>query len=212
MPNFDSNGADRTDGRVERGRQTRARIIDAVLELAEEGEAAPTVAKIAARVGISARLVHHHFGSIEDIIDKAIDHRLQELIRRQPRLPTHGPVQHRIAALVAARADALEWITPLRLTTVRLEQQSAKLRRCRDTALAIAGTQLETVFETELSAQPEERRRLLLAALGTATSWEAWHHLRFANTPEQAQQIMALTVESLLAMGGRERPVGEEHV
>ncbi|MFF4102717.1 TetR/AcrR family transcriptional regulator [Streptomyces sp. NPDC001903] len=197
----DHTAADHRDGRVERGRQTRARIINAVLELGEEGETAPTVAKIAARAGTSARLVHHHFGNVEEIIDQAIDHRLHELVARQPVLPVSGPLGPRITALVAARADALEWITPLRLTTVRLEQQSDKLRRCRDTALGVARAQLEAVFAAEFAAQPEGRRALLLAALETTTSWEAWHHLRFTRTPEEARQVMALMIEALLATG-----------
>ncbi|MFD7079999.1 TetR/AcrR family transcriptional regulator [Streptomyces sp. NPDC059918] len=197
----DRTAAEHRDGRVERGRQTRARIINAVLELGEEGETAPTVAKIAARAGTSARLVHHHFGNLEEIIDQAIDHRLHELVARQPELPVSGPLQPRITALLAARADALEWITPLRLSTVRLEQKSDKLRRCRDTALAVARAQLEAVFAAELAAQPTVRRGLLLAALEAATSWEAWHHLRFTRTPDEARQVMALMVEALFATG-----------
>ncbi|MFE2274150.1 TetR/AcrR family transcriptional regulator [Streptomyces lavendulae] len=182
-------------------RKTRARIINAVLELGEEGETSPTVAKIAARAGTSARLVHHHFGSIEEITDQAIDHRLHELVARRPELPVSGPLRLRITALVAARADALEWITPLRLTTVRLEQQSDKLRRCRDTALGVARAQLEAVFAAEFAAQPEGRRALLLAGLETTKSWEAWHHLRFTRNPDEARQVMALMIEALLATG-----------
>ncbi|MFF3013810.1 TetR/AcrR family transcriptional regulator [Streptomyces sp. NPDC057939] len=197
----DPTATDHRDGRVERGRQTRARIINAVFELGEEGETAPTVARIAARAGTSARLVHHHFGSVEEIIDQAIDQRLHELIARQPELPVSGPLRPRVTALVAARADALEWITPLRLTTVRLEQHSERLRQCRDTALGVARAQLEAVFAAELAAQPEDRRALLLAALETSTSWEAWHHLRFTRTPEEARQVMVLMVEALLATG-----------
>ncbi|GAA3254444.1 TetR/AcrR family transcriptional regulator [Streptomyces lavendulae] len=182
-------------------RKTRARIINAVLELGEEGETSPTVAKIAARAGTSARLVHHYFGSIEEITDQAIDHRLNELVARRPELPVSGPLRLRISALVAARADALEWITPLRLTTVRLEQQSDKLRRCRDTALGVARAQLEAVFAAEFAAQPEGRRALLLAGLETTTSWEAWHHLRFTRNPDEARQVMTLMIEALLATG-----------
>ncbi|MEU8500159.1 hypothetical protein AB0C86_26075 [Streptomyces lavendulae] len=97
--------------------------------------------------------------------------------------------------------DALEWITPLRLTTVRPEQQSDKLRRCRDTALGVARSQLEAVFAEEFAAQPEGRRALLLAGLETPTSWEARHHLRFTRNPEEARQVMALMSEALLATG-----------
>ncbi|MFG2794814.1 TetR/AcrR family transcriptional regulator [Streptomyces sp. NPDC048419] len=198
MSNLSSAEALPADGRLARGRQTRVRIISAVLELAEEGETVPTIAKIAAHAGISPRLVHHHFEGIDEIVDRAIEQRLRDIVERQRDLPTGGPQPVRVAALVAARAETLEWITPLRLTILRLEEHSVKLRQSRTDALAIARKQLEACFEAELSTLPPGRRSALLEALDTATSWEAWHHLRFTLEPHRAQSIMIMVVEALL--------------
>ena len=54
---------------------TRAEILDAALEaFAETGFEAMSVRELTRRIGVSHNLVHHHFGSKEDLWRAALDH------------------------------------------------------------------------------------------------------------------------------------------
>ena len=62
-------------------RTAKARLRDAVVELvAEEGTATLSVRKVAYRAGLSAGLVAHHFGSMQQLREAA-DHHVASLIR-----------------------------------------------------------------------------------------------------------------------------------
>ncbi|WP_194923296.1 TetR/AcrR family transcriptional regulator [Catenulispora pinisilvae] len=57
---------------VERGQETRARLIAAAGRLiVEEGWGAVTTRKLAARAGVRPGLVHYHFGSVTDLLIEA---------------------------------------------------------------------------------------------------------------------------------------------
>ena len=54
-----------TDGRVLRGARTRSGIVQALLDLLNDGVLAPTAAQIADRAGVSVRSVFQHFADME---------------------------------------------------------------------------------------------------------------------------------------------------
>ncbi|WP_194905947.1 TetR/AcrR family transcriptional regulator [Catenulispora rubra] len=57
---------------VERGQETRARLLAAAGQLiVEEGWGAVTTRKIAARADVRAGLVHYHFGTVTDLLIEA---------------------------------------------------------------------------------------------------------------------------------------------
>jgi AcrR family transcriptional regulator len=192
-----------TDGRRVRGRQTAERIVDALITLIESGDTAPSTARIAERAGISARLVYHHFQDLEELMSVAVDWRVAQINARCPALPASGPLRTRIEAVVAQRADVLEWVTPLRLAAMRMEPYSARLREGRDSMLARARGQLAMVFARELDALPAADRTTVLAALDAATSWGAWYHLRLSLEAEQARAVVSTSLHALLSQAGR---------
>lgn len=79
---------------------TRSEILDAALEaFADTGFEAMSVRKLTRRLGVSHNLVHHHFGSKEDLWRAAIDHgiaatteELAELLGRSIGSPRSGEV------------------------------------------------------------------------------------------------------------------------
>ena len=189
---------ERADGRLERGRQTQEKIVDAILALIEAGDPAPTNARIAARAGISTRLVYHHFEDLEDLLGVAVERRVQQVTAHHPELPATGALATRIAAVVAQRADVLEWVTPVRLAAMRMEPYSERLRAGRDAMFAKAREQLATVFAHEIDALPLEHRDVLVAALDVTTSWAAWHHLRLTLDANQAAAVVAAALTALV--------------
>src|ERR1041384_7993999 len=97
-----------------RSERARAAVVDALLELFEQGDLRPTAERIAERAGVSLRLVFHHFTDLEALFAAAADRHLE---RVQPTLRTvaaEGPLEMRIQEFVAERARLYEKIAPVR--------------------------------------------------------------------------------------------------
>ncbi|MFD7612208.1 TetR/AcrR family transcriptional regulator [Streptomyces sp. NPDC059828] len=192
------------DGRTERGRQTREKIADAMLALLDEGHTQFPADRVAERAGVSRRLVFHHFADMAQLQDTAIGRRLDQLAAQIKPLPTEGSRAERVAALVEQRARILEWITPARLTMMRMEQLSERVDEVTRQMTEFARRRLTEVFATELDALPEERREDVVNGLDAVTAWGAWHHWRSAGLePDAARRVMETTVHALLAAADR---------
>lgn len=86
------------------GDETRGAILDAALKaFAEAGFAAMSVRELTRRLGVSHNLVHHHFGSKQDLWRAALDHgvgstasELTELLSRSVGSPRSQQVLHQV--------------------------------------------------------------------------------------------------------------------
>ncbi|MFE3324578.1 TetR/AcrR family transcriptional regulator [Streptomyces sp. NPDC059176] len=192
------------DGRTERGRQTREKIADAMLSLLDEGETRFPADRVAERAGVSRRLVFHHFVDMSQLADTAIARRLDQLAAQIRPLEADGPRPERVAALVEQRSRILEWITPARLTMMRIDQPSERVEEATRHVLAFARRRLEEVFAQELARLPDTCRTDVLNALDAATTWGAWYHWRSSGLDvEAAGRAMAAGVHALLAATDR---------
>ncbi|MER6301799.1 TetR/AcrR family transcriptional regulator [Kitasatospora sp. NPDC001539] len=196
-----------TDGRTERGRQTREKIADAMLSLIDQNQAHFPADKVAERAGVSRRLVFHHFADMAQLAEVAVNRRLEQLATQIGPLPTEGPRELRVAALTAQRARILEGVTPARLAVMRLENPSPRIQEAVQQMLDFARLRLTQVFAAELDVLPESARTDLLHGLDAVTTWSAWYHWRSSGlSTDQARRTMAATVHALLAGAG----AGEE--
>lgn len=194
-------GGPARDGRTERGRATRERIADALLSLLDDGETQFPADRVAERAGVSRRLVFHHFADMGQLRDIAIARRLDQLAARIVPLPAEGPRGERVAALVEQRARILEWITPARLTVLRLEDPSERVEFATRQVFDFARRRLAEVFAEELDRLPGDRRADLLNGLDAVTTWGAWYHWRSSGLdPAAARRTMETTVHALLAV------------
>ncbi|WP_338676991.1 TetR/AcrR family transcriptional regulator [Streptomyces sp. SCSIO 30461] len=195
------------DGRTERGRQTREKIADAMLALLDEGHTTFPADRVAERAGVSRRLVFHHFADMAQLQDTAIGRRMDQLAARIRPLPTEGPRGERVAALVEQRARVLEWITPARLTMMRMEQVSERVHEVTRQMTEFARRRLTEVFAQELDTLSDDRRADVVDGLDAVTSWGAWHHWRSVGLePDAARRVMETTVRALLAETDRSDP------
>jgi AcrR family transcriptional regulator len=186
--------------RTARAERSRAAIADAALELVRDGDPRPTAARVAERAGISERLIYHHFSDLEELFHVVAERQLAQVRARTPELPSDGPLEARIRAIVDARADVNEWITPVRRASVAREPSSSALRANRARAGDGARQQVARVFATELAARPTADAAELLAALDLALSWPAWDALRARGaTVDLARRTVERTVRALLA-------------
>jgi TetR/AcrR family transcriptional regulator of autoinduction and epiphytic fitness len=186
--------------RSARAERSRAAIADAALELLRDGQLRPTASQVAERAGISERLIYHHFTDLEELFQVVATRQVAALQERQPPVLVRGPLDARVNAIVDARADVNEWITPVRRASGLREPFSETLAANR--ALLNAGNrrQVGDVFATELAGRPAADGDELLAALDLALSWPAWDSLRAqGSSVEQARRVVERTVRALLA-------------
>jgi AcrR family transcriptional regulator len=78
---------EREDGRITRGRSTRAQLLEAAAGvLQERGFAATSMRVVAERAEVQLSLVHYHFGSKRGLLVAVLDHLTEQLIERQQAL------------------------------------------------------------------------------------------------------------------------------
>jgi AcrR family transcriptional regulator len=171
--------AEKIDGRVARSQRTFAAVVEAFLELLEEGDLRPTAARVADRAGVSRRSVYVHFRDLDSLFAAAAERHYE--LRLGPLLaagPLPAPLPDRIAAFADMKAARLERVSPVRRAAALQEPFSPavaeQLRLARDRAAA----EVEEVFAPELDALPCDQRGRVAAALTVAAAWATWDGLR----------------------------------
>jgi TetR/AcrR family transcriptional regulator, regulator of autoinduction and epiphytic fitness len=190
---------ERVDGRVERGRRTRAAIVTAFLDLITEGDPRPSARAIAARAGVSVRSIFQHFADLESLREDVVRIQTERVRPLFLDLDRHGDLDQRIAALADQRCALYEFIAPLRRSMTYVERGPAIELRMAEMADALRH-QVAMQFPTELEALAPERRGAALAALDALTSYEAWDQLRHSQglSPDDARHTVADAVAALV--------------
>lgn len=188
------------DGRAARGHRARAAVAAAMLDLLNDGVIKPTAAQIAARAGVSLRLVFHHFGDMEAILADAADlqfERLRPLLRS---VSSSLALDRRIAEFVRIHAELHETVSPVRRASIRLEPFSPVIAERLGGARALLRKESEIVFRNELRALEPAQRRDALAALEAISSWETWEVMRMQQglSPAQARKAIAHAIAAVL--------------
>jgi TetR/AcrR family transcriptional regulator of autoinduction and epiphytic fitness len=167
-----------TDGRLARSARARTAVVDALLDLVQEGDLRPTAPRIAERAGVSLRLVFHHFRDLERLFAVAAERQFARVRLLARPIPPTGPLARRVDAFVRQRVRLLERITPVRRAALLMEPHSPALAARLAEARGVARAQVERVFAAELTARPAAAHRDLAAALGAVSSWSTWQALR----------------------------------
>jgi TetR/AcrR family transcriptional regulator, regulator of autoinduction and epiphytic fitness len=183
-----------------RGERTRRRVADALVALLEEGDPAPTAKAVAARAGVSVRLVFHHFEDMESLYRSVLALQASEYWDSVNAVPADRSVDDRIDQTVQQRAKLFDAIGAVRRAGVTLAARQP------DIAEQLAATDgqlrgwLEETFAPELRSAGRERKELL-SALDTSASWEAWDRMRRTEhlSAAASRRVMARTLRSLLS-------------
>ncbi len=190
------------DGRRRRRERNRQAVVDALLDLYQEGSLRPSTAEVAERAGLSPRSLFRYFDDVDDLTRAALEGQLE---RAAPLVPVavapSAPLEVRVAALVEQRFRLFDAVAPA-ATVSRLRSPfqpvlAAELRRNR----AFLRDQVRVLFEPELSTLEPERATEALAACDVATSFEA-HQLLLHDQglpPERARRVMARSLWAVLA-------------
>jgi TetR/AcrR family transcriptional regulator, regulator of autoinduction and epiphytic fitness len=189
-----------TDGRARRAERTRARIVEAVLELLDGGELRPGADAIAARAGVSTRTVFTHFPD-RQILLAAVAVRQEARVRAllEP-VPLDATLAERLDAFVAGRTKVLEAVSGVRRAALLMEPFAPEVAERLAQARAAGRAQVSAVFAAELEATPAGERDELRSALAAASAWPAWEALRRHEglAPAAARGAMRRTLAGLL--------------
>lgn len=189
------------DGRNERSRRTRTAVIDAVLELNQEGELSPSAKRVAERAGISARTMYLHFADMESLFVEAGDRFLNRLAGIGEPVPPNAPLATRLDLFCARRVQVLEALLPV-FRASRLRQPfSRALQSNRDRYVTASDLEVDAVFARELDPLPGKDAAAVRAGIHLATCAAGWDVLRDDRRLDiaQATAVMHRTLKGLLS-------------
>ncbi|MBS2031786.1 MAG: TetR family transcriptional regulator [Deltaproteobacteria bacterium] len=195
------------DGRRARSLRTRRAIVDALLDLVEDGELEPTAAQIAARAGIAVRSIGQHFASREQLFLAAVEAHTKRVAPTPISVPPTMPLRERIAIFAEVRGRELEATAPIRRASAFLDsaprpaRAASAIGRATDAAWARRRGELAHVFARELKAADD--RKALLDALDLLAHGRTWDTLRHALrlSPAEATAMLRRALATLLAHG-----------
>ena len=168
-------------------------MIDAALELIEEGNFAPTAKQISARAGVGIRSFFRQFEDMDQFFAAVDEHTVgsfwESFLHEGDR---EGTLTERLDSIVATYAKAFEEHRSLLLATKSLRWSSRVLKENYERYQQISRANKER-WLPEMSQLPLDERELADAYL----SFEMWHRLRdiqgLSCSAAQAVVLKALT-------------------
>jgi TetR/AcrR family transcriptional regulator, regulator of autoinduction and epiphytic fitness len=171
-----------------------------MIALLEDGDTSPTARRIAARAGVSLRVVFHHFDDVESLLQAAVAVQVERRWSRVEPIRQTLKLHDRIHQLVRVRAELYESVAKVRRVALALELSSPVIAQELQRSREVLRDQLRQTFAREIASSSPARRRRLLDALEAATSFEAWDGMRRAgHTASQCRRAVGTLLCSLLA-------------
>ena len=162
------------DGRRLRSERSRKAMIDAALELIEEGNFAPTAKQISECAGVGIRSFFRQFEDMDQFFAAVDEHTVgsfcESFLHEGDR---EGVLTERLDSIVATYAKAFEKHRSLLLATKSLRWSSRVLKENYERYQQISRANKER-WLPEISQLPSAERELADAYL----SFEMWHRLR----------------------------------
>jgi AcrR family transcriptional regulator len=187
------------DGRRARGERTRLRVIEALLDLVDEGTIRPTAQEVASRAGVALRTVYHHFEDVEALRRLALDLQMRRHAEILQPIDTSLELGVRIRTIANQCRRLFEVLTPIRRATMFDEHSSPEL------AEGIAFCTRTRRDHVIASFAPELRRAgadeyVLTDAVDLVTAWPTWEYLRASvgRSPAATMRAMVASLEALL--------------
>ena len=192
------------DGRASRAARTRIAVVDALLALNEKGNLRPTAREIAAEAGVSLRSIYVHFDDVESLLVAAAVRHGEYLISLARRVPTEGPIGHRVAALVANRRTIYEAGSGVRRAALVQEPFSPALQRALEAGRKAGRAEIDHVFAAEITAAGASggRLRQALALTLGSTSWDVMRRYQKLTADEAEDQLRTMALALLEGWDG----------
>lgn len=188
-------GTKRADGRRERSKSSRARIVAAMLDLVERGDVQPSAARVADEAGVGLRTVFRHFDDMDSLYRE-----MSETIAARVMPIVTAPYEEsdwraNIRDLVSRRTRVFESILPYRISANIKRYQSGFLM---DEYARI--TRLERDLITRLLPAEVKIDEIGVEALCVALSFQSWRVMRHDQglPAARAAAVLERLVEDIL--------------
>jgi AcrR family transcriptional regulator len=182
------------DGRRQRSEDSRRRIVQALLELVQEGVLEPSAETVAERAQVGLRSVFRHFKDMESLRQE-VSNIIESRIAAVAVAPLAGDTwQERLDQLIERRADVFEQVMPYR--------RSGNVQRHRSTVVEDNNARLNQILRAILAnILPDSLSRTEVEALDLVMCIDSWIRLRHDQklTPDEAKAVMRLVVARLIA-------------
>lgn len=173
VKDFAADEAREADGRRERSRSSRARIVAAMLDLVGSGDPSPSAARVAELAGVGLRSVFRHFEDMDALYREMCDVIEAKVVPIILEVPIGEGWKERMLYTAGKRARVFETILPYRI--------SASLKRFQSEYLMQDHKRLRRLESTTIDAQlpPSVRADKLGAkSIDVILSFQTWCHLR----------------------------------
>ena len=183
------------DGRRERSDASRRKIVEAMLELAREGEPAPSADAVAERAGVGRRTVFRLFKDMESLY-REMHATMIARIEHIRAMEIEGETwRERFACLVDRRVRLFEEIMPIEAAANVHRHQSEFLRNAHAANSSMLRDIMLFVLPKAAKADAD-----LVEALDAAMSIETWRRLRWQQglSAKAARRVMERTANGLL--------------
>lgn len=169
----DSATPNTADGRLERSRSTRQKIVDAMLELVRERNALPGPEDVADRAGVGRRTVFRHFEDMDSLYEE-VGGKVRRLVlpmAAEPFRSVHW--RDRLHEMIDRRARIFEAIMPYRLVSMLLQRQSAFVN-----ARLMESYRMETDALRAILPEAVIADTMVFHALDLMLGFPSWRRLR----------------------------------
>ncbi len=186
----------RADGRRERSRSSRAKIIAALFDLVQRGDVSPSAARVADCAGVGLRTVFRHFDDMDSLY-REISERIEErVLPNMRRAFASADWRDQLRELTARRADYFEIILPFRISANLKRYQSPFLMADYVRLLKMERMEIESILPPAVLADG-----IGVESLNVALSFQSWRLLRHDQSlpPETAQRVLARMVDNAIA-------------
>jgi len=176
------------DGRRQRTKASRSKIVNALMELTTEGDPSPSAARVAKRAGLSLRSVFSHFDDMDSLY-YAMNQRLAEIalpILRKPYRSTDWRDQ--LMEIIERRALVYEFAAPHRIMTSIKKRHSKALTENYRRLIKNEHKALNAILPKSVQKDKMLSRFLLLA-----TSFDSWRLFRHDEGLSEKQVIATMS-------------------
>ena len=204
-----------TDGRRLRRAINREAVVDALLDLYQEGNLRPGTDEIAERAGISPRSLFRYFEDTDDLAGEAITRQLARALPLvQLDVGADAPFDDRVRrpGRPAVPASSTPSGQAARVSRLRAPFQPRLAETLADSRRFLRG-QLRTLFAPELEAMGDERAEWALAAADVLASFESYQLLTTDQglTADEADAVVGQALDRPAPPGGPDDRPTRQH-
>ena len=165
---------ERMDGRSLRSVRSRRVVVEAFIDLLNDGVLQPTAQQISDRSGVSPSTIFRLFEDLDSMYSEAFSVQTQRVDHLLVTIPETGTLEDRLHQLVLARARLYEEVAPVLRFQARSVASFVGAWSNRAVGNAYFREEVARTFATELADAPAGK----LESVDALTGWEMWERLR----------------------------------